>query len=264
MKWLAMISMLGGFLLLTGTGSPQAMRISQHLSISGATSLVPLTKRFLPEWERKHPGITVSVTAGGSWAGILTVSAGQADIGMADLEPPMGLRERLDAYPAGRLAVVFIANPADGVSRISRSELDLLLQGRIRNWQRLNGKDAPVIIISRPRSSGARAMIDRLLPHPGLTPDAIIQLSNGAVLKTVRETPGAMGYVEWRPGMGGVTMLAIGQQSFDAKQLAVWPYFTEPTFYVRKGASPVVHDLARGLSRSSARADFGIYDGGGR
>lgn len=259
-----MMSMVGGCLLLSGTGSSGAIGGTQHLSISGATSLVPLTKRFLPEWERRHPGVTVSVTAGGSWAGILTVSQGQADIGMADLEPPGRMRKRLDAYRAGRLAVVFIANPTDGVSRISRSQLYLLLQGRILNWQRLNGKNEPVIIISRPRSSGARALMDRLLPPPGLTPDAIIQLSNGAVLKTVRETPGAMGYVEWRPGMGGVTMLTINPHVFDQQQLSAWPYFTEPTFYVRKGAPPLVHELARGLSRSRDRADFGIYDGDGR
>ena len=256
-------AMVWGLVLLPWSYPAQGTTLKplgmHQISIIGATSLIPLTKRFLPEWERRHPGVVVSVTAGGSWAGILAVAEGQADIGMADLAPPPKRALRLDSYPAGRLAVAFIANSDDGVKNLSRLQLVQVLQGRIHNWQTLGGHDTPVIVVSRPMSSGARAMLDRLVPAPGLSADAIIQLSNGAVLKTVRETPGAIGYVEWRPGMGGVTMLGIDHQVFDTSRLAAWPYYTQPTFYVAPGASSLVKQLAEMLSRSPYKAEFGIY-----
>ncbi len=265
MKRIGIIGMLWGLLIATGfypaRGTLGVLRVAHHVSIVGATSLMPLTKRFVPEWEQKHPGVVVSIAAGGSWAGILAVTEGHADIGMADLIPPSRLAVRLVGYPAGRLAVAFIANNKDGVKEVSESQLMQLLLGRIPNWRSIGGRDEPVIVVSRPLSSGARAMIDSFLPPPGLSADAIIQLSNGAVLKTVRDTPGAIGYVEWRPGMGGVTMLGIGHHAFDTTHLATWPYFTKPTFYVHKRASDLVKNLAQALSQAPAKTDFGIYRG---
>lgn len=54
-------------------------------------------------------------------------------------------------------------------------------------------------------------------------------------------------------------MLGIDHQVFDASHLATWPYYTRPTFYVAKGAPALVRDLARALSESSSKSDYGIY-----
>jgi len=40
--------------------------------------------------------------------------------------------------------IVIVANPGNGITNITQDELTKIFQGRIRNWQELNGKNLPV------------------------------------------------------------------------------------------------------------------------
>ena len=233
---------------------------SAHIAISGSSALLPVIKEELPRWEARHPEVRVSVTGGGSWAGLAAVSQGRADIGMSDIVPPEAMSRGMLGYPLGRLPVLFIGNRHIGVNQVSQPQLEQLLAGDIGNWRQVGGANAPVVVVSRPLSSGARFMTERrILKGRSVSPRAIIQLSNGALYKTVISTPGALGYVEWRPDLKGVVVMAVGSSRFDLRRGDLWPYYTEPTLYVRKSAPAIVKQLAADLSRSPAKAQFGLY-----
>ncbi|MCL5972061.1 MAG: substrate-binding domain-containing protein [Firmicutes bacterium] len=233
---------------------------SAHIAISGSSALLPVIKEELPRWEARHPKIRVSITGGGSWAGLAAVLQGRADIGMSDIEPPQVMSAAMLGYPLGRLPVLFIGNCHIGVNKVSPPQLQRLLVGDIGNWRQVGGENTAVIVVSRPLSSGARFMIERqILKGRSVSPRAIIQLSNGALYKTVMGTPGALGYVEWRPDLKGVVVMAVGSSRFDLRRRNRWPYYTEPTLYVRKSAPAIVKQLASDLSRSPTKAQFGIY-----
>ena len=233
---------------------------SVHIAISGSSALLPVIKEELPAWEVRHPEVRVSVTGGGSWAGLAAVSQGRADIGMSDIVPPEAMARGMLGYPLGKLPVLFIGNRRIGVNKVSQPQLQQLLAGDIGNWRQVGGGDTSVIVVSRPLSSGARFMIERqILKGRPVSPRAIIQLSNGALYKTVMGTPGALGYVEWRPDLKGVVVMAVGSSRFDLTRGNLWPYYTEPTLYVRRDAPAIVKQLAADLSRSPAKAQFGIY-----
>ncbi len=252
---------LGAFCATLGASTSSGLATTRiHVSIMGSTALVPLIKEVLPEWESKHPLVRVSVTGGGSWAGLAAVSKGQADIGMSDIAPSHLVATRLIKYPLGRLPVLFIAHRANVPRWVSSHSLRELFTGRYKNWHQAGGPNLRVVIVSRPLSSGSRYVVEqRVLLGQSLTPHAIIQLSNGALYKTVLSTPGALGYLEWRPGLKGVVVMAVGPNRFANNRPTNWPYYTEPTLYVPSQASALVKQLAFWLSQTPKREEFGIY-----
>ena len=240
--------------------------IPRHLSMMGATSCLAYLKAQVPGWERQHPGYTVSISGGGSVAGIVEVSQGRVDVGVSDIPSQsqwtggMALR----AYLLGRLPILFIAHPGTGITNLSSVQLGKIFEGRVSNWRAVGGRSVPMVVITRPFSSGSLGVVQgRLLQGRRVTGRAIVELSNGAMLAAVRETPGAIGFLEsgWAPS--GVRTLSINHQPYRASGAAnSWPYYAEPRLLVRRDASSMVISLARYLATRPDRSRFGIFGAG--
>ncbi|POB11107.1 substrate-binding domain-containing protein [Sulfobacillus sp. hq2] len=246
---------------LGGRFSAMAQRRQRYVSIMGATSCIPFVKAYLPQWEHDHPGMTVAVTGGGSYAGLRALGLGQADIAMADLAPPPGfLVVPVQRYPLGRLPIVLVAGPQVGIRGLSWNQARAVFAGDIVNWRELGGANLPVIAVSRPESSGARdVMQHRILGARPFSPHCIIQLSNGAVMRTVVETPGAIGYVEATAPLREITVLTLQGTVFDPTRWQQWPLYAEPALYLRAQAPKEVKDLAAFLQSRPGRRQFGFY-----
>jgi phosphate transport system substrate-binding protein len=203
-------------ILLTATWSTPSG--SRHLLIMGATSVLPYIKASVGRWTAGHGELTVAVSGGGSWAGLSALQHGHADIAVSDLPD--------DAWPVprswarialGRLPVLLVAHPGTGVANLSRQALQALFSGKVGSWAELGGRSIPVTVVVRPQGSGARAVVERFLGRPQLGPNVITQLSNGAVLAAVAETPGAIGYVEGIrliPGVMPVGIDGLGRRGY--------------------------------------------------
>lgn len=229
-----------------------------HLSVVGATSVLAYLRRAVPEWERGHPGYTVSLSGGGSVAGLVEMSQGRASLAVSDIPPREEWTggEHLVAVSLGRLPVLFIVNPAIPVRDVSRKTLRALLAGRETTWP---GTRVPVVVMTRPLASGALQVVRaRVLEGQRMTRRAIVQLSNGAMVAAVRETPGAIGFLEMGQVPAGVRALAIDGRPYSARSPGVWPYFSTPTLYYRADAAPAVRDLARFLASRGFRAQYGL------
>jgi len=232
-----------------------------HLSILGATSVLAYVRAAVPGWEDLHPGYTVSITGGGSVAGLVEVSRGRTDIGVSDVP---AIREWTGDRPLqrqvlGRLPILFVVHPGLGLHHLTRDQLAWVLMGRVANWDQLGGHRVPVVVMSRALSSGALYVVDhKILVEGRMTSRAIIQLSNGAVLAAVRETPGAVGFVESGSMPQGVTVLHVGPFAYDGKSATDWPYYAIPTLYFRGDATPEVRSLVRYLASRPYRSSYGL------
>lgn len=240
------------------SGAVSASPGRAHLTVVGATSVLAYLRRAVPEWESHHTGFTVSLSGGGSVAGLVEVSQGRASLAVSDIPPRKEWTgsKPLVAVPLGRLPVIFIVNPTVPVRQVSLKALRALLAGRETTWP---GTRRPVVVVTRPLASGALQVVRlRVLGGQRMSPRAIVQLSNGAMLAAVRETPGAIGFLETGRVPAGVRTLGINGRAYSAQSPADWPYFSTPTLYYRADASPEVRDLAQFLASREFRAQYGI------
>lgn len=245
---------------------------TRHIVISGATSVLPYLKAASVAFSRTHPDVAVAVTGGGSLAGLAALKRGRTDIAASDLSPedfgfPSGRFRRIQL---GRMPVVFVVNPDTGIGGITSAQLRRILSGEVANWAQVGGADRRVLLVERPRGSGARAAVDRRVNPPvDLPANAVVQLSNGAVLRTVAESPGAMGYIEGLVIPRDVRMIRVDGKDPRSNARSGWPYYTEPSLYVDTAWSrPVVRELVQFLATGRERMRFGIFpptpnEGGG-
>ncbi|MCL8206657.1 MAG: substrate-binding domain-containing protein [Actinomycetia bacterium] len=240
---------------------PRPTHAHAAVRVMGATSLVPFLRAVAPLYMRETPGTTVHVSGGGSLAGLAGVLAGRVDLGASDIPPEAaGIpRDVLRGVALGRLPVVPIINPAAGVRALTGAELRAVLAGRVRNWQELGGRDAKVVVVVRPPGSGARWVMARdVMRGWGFASDAVVQLSNGAVWRTVADTPGAIGFVDAGFARPGTVVPAVDGRHFDPAHPGRWPYAAPAVLYARPGAPASVWRFARWAAGRPERATFGI------
>ncbi len=231
-----------------------------HLSVVGATGSLAYLRRAAADFESANPGYTVSLSGGGSVAGLIEVSQGRADLALSDILPRAewtGGRS-LRSLPLGRLPVIVIAHQGIGVNGLSLQQLKGVLTGRFSTWQAVGGAPVPVVVITRPLSSGAREAVEqKLLGGQRMSRHAVVELSNGAVLAAVRETPGALGFIEAGQSPHQVQVLGIGSDRFSPQARARWPYYVLPRLYWRPQETQA-RSLAEYLATRSYRGDYGL------
>lgn len=195
---LVMAAFAASFLLsgCTGAGKDQ-----NTILIMGSTSLQPLSEQAARMFMYDYPNISVQVQGGGSGNGLTAVSQGSVQIGNSDIfaEEKSGIDYKsLEDHKVAVAGVAVIANPDVGVDNLTSSQLVDIFTGKITNWKDAGGNDVPVVIISRPASSGTRAAFKKYAlgdAEEAMSKMALTQDSSGAVLQGVSGTPGAVSYI---------------------------------------------------------------------
>ncbi len=235
---------------------------SRHLTVAGATGSLAYLRRAVAGWERLHPGYTVSISGGGSIAGLVEVSQGRINIGISDVTPKNEWTggAALFSKPLGQMPLLMIARPDTGVKNVSLSQLRDMFTGRIRSWKNIGGKETPVIVVSRPLASGALEVLrQQVLQGKPVTSRAIVQLSNGAVLAAVKETPGALGFVESGRLPKMVEVLRVGSLRYSPDFPYEWPYHVVPTLYWHRQSGGMTRSLVDFLATRPYRSQYGLF-----
>jgi phosphate transport system substrate-binding protein len=110
--------------------------LSGTLAISGSTTVLPIADKAATEFKTIYPGLTVTVTGGGSGVGISAVSQGTVDIGMSsrDLQPSEE-GKGLDKYIIAKDGIAIIVNPQNNyVTGLTLAQLKSIYLGEITNW----------------------------------------------------------------------------------------------------------------------------------
>lgn len=171
--------------------------------VKGSDTLLPLTQELAEIYIDAHPGAEVIVTGGGSGVGISALPENTTDIAMASREikfsekmkfAEIGLdaREVIVAYDA--LAVV--VNPANPVDSLTREQLEAIFRGKISNWKEVGGEDRKIVVYSRETSSGTYEFFkESVLDNKNYMSSVLSMPATGAIIQSVRQTKGAIGYI---------------------------------------------------------------------
>lgn len=186
------------------------VQLAAAQKIKGSDTVLPVSQEAAETYMAAHPGGRVTVTGGGSGVGISALLDGTTDIAMASRSIKFSermklkkggkqLREAVVAYDA--LAVV--VNPGNPVTNLTRQQLEDIFRGKVTNWSQVRdavtgkrGEDLKIIVYSRETSSGTYEFFKTsVLGEKNYMAGVLSMPATGAVIQSVSQTRGAIGYV---------------------------------------------------------------------
>jgi phosphate transport system substrate-binding protein len=206
-------------------GASSASTETSELHGAGASFPAPLYDRWFKEFVRAHPNARVDYQSVGSGAGITqftnkTVDFGASDAAMTDEE--IGKVDRgvqLIPMTAGSIVLSYNLPDLTAPLRLSRQSYAGIFLGKITKWNdpaivasNPNAKlpNLSISVVRRADSSGTSFVFTQHLSAispdwksgPGTSkspnwPTGIGAKGNEGVTSTIRQTPGAIGYVEF-------------------------------------------------------------------
>lgn len=172
---------------------------TETVSIQGSTTVCPYMLKVQEVYEPEND-VILHITNNGSGTGAAAVINGNADIAMLSRDLKSSeTNAGLVPTVIGIDGIMAIVNDDAGITDISAVQLAKIYSGEITNWSEVGGRDLGINVISREEGSGTRDGFESILreayPDYVTTSSTISQASTSAVLSTVNNTTGAIGYI---------------------------------------------------------------------
>jgi phosphate transport system substrate-binding protein len=192
---------------------------SGDVTVSGSSTVMPLAEVAAEEFNVQQKDYVVTVSAGGTGAGILGIAERKNDIAMASREVTEDEMQRfgdsfegflvgLDGISLAVSDEVYLA----GVKGLSQQQVKDIYSGNITNWKEIGGPDADIYVISREEGSGTRDNFNEVVlgSRDAETPGVDTVAFGGAEVKTaISGSDKAIGYLGFNYLGGGVHGIAF-------------------------------------------------------
>lgn len=185
-----------------GSGQKEgASAISGTITGSGSSALLPLVKDAAEKFKDQHKEVTITLNAGGSGTGLKQVSDGSVDMGNSDVAAETKLDKdkaaQLEDHKVCVMTVATIVNKEAGVTNLTRQQLTDIFTAKVTNWKDVGGKDLPIVLVTRPKTSGTRALYQQYALNGAEDADnkALETDNSGILIQSVAQNAGAIGYV---------------------------------------------------------------------
>jgi phosphate transport system substrate-binding protein len=199
MKLFRKIVFGAAFASLMSAGNASA---ADKIVLDGSTTVGPIAKAFAAYFTKKYH-VDVTVSESGSGNGAKSLINKSCDI--ADMSRPMKENELAAAKANGVKPVqnvvaldgmAVIVHPRNRVQALTREQIRDIYAGKITNWSKVGGPNAPIVMIQRESNSGTQDTFKELvMKEEPIAASTETQASNGAVKSRVATTPTALGFV---------------------------------------------------------------------
>lgn len=176
---------------------------SSSITIKGSDTTLPISQKLAEQYMLENSGETLIVTGGGSGVGISSLMAETTDIAQSSRK--IKFDEVLKIEDAGKSieeiviaydAMAIVVHPNNKVNDLTRQQLEDIFTGKIQNWSELGGDDLKIIPYSRETSSGTYEFFKESVLNDKNYVNGIMSMpATGAIIQSVNQTPGAIGYV---------------------------------------------------------------------
>jgi phosphate transport system substrate-binding protein len=192
---------------------------TQTIRISGSTTVLPIVQKAADQYMATHPDADIQVSGGGSGVGIQAISAKTVDIGMSSREVTKDEMAKNPGFVVTSVAkdgIAIVVNPANTIPYITLDQAKNIYLGKITKWTEIGGAGIPgtnnqIVVVGRDSASGTRTYFDETILAKATPASKMLEKnSNGAVLQTIAQTPGSVGYI------------SIGFVSKDVRALPIW------------------------------------------
>lgn len=212
--------------------------------IKGSDTVLPLSQKEAESYLQSNPSSSVTVTGGGSGVGVSALLEGSTDI--AQLSRKIKFDERKKLREEGKNvkeviiaydAISVVVHPENNVSGLTREQLEGIFTGKITNWKEVGGADLKIIPYARETSSGTYEFFkESVLKNRNYMNGIMSMPATGAVIQSVSQTKGAIGYVGFAYLNKSVKALSV---SYNEGQTFVAPSVEN----VKNGSYPIYRPL---------------------
>ena len=165
--------------------------LSGSITGSGSSALLPLAKDAADKFKELHPEVSITLNGVGSGTGNSDVAADtKLDKAVAD-----GLVDHKVCVVT--MAPVVNKDIAATVKSLTKQQLTDIFTAKITNWKEVGGPDEEIVLITRPSTSGTRALFKEFAlggaeeaSNKSLETD-----DSGTLLQSIKDNKGAIGYV---------------------------------------------------------------------
>lgn len=227
-----------------------ATQVATAQKIKGSDTVLPVSQEAAECYMAAKPSARVTVTGGGSGVGISALLDGTTDIAMSSR--PVKFTEKMKLRKGGKKlceavvaydALAVVVNPENPVANLTRQQLEDIFRGKITNWSQVkdpvtgrHGNDLKIIVYSRETSSGTYEFFkSSVLQEKNYMAGVLSMPATGAVIQSVSQTKGAIGYVGMAYVGKGVKALKV---SYDGKNF-VYPSMATG----RNHTYPIIREL---------------------
>ena len=171
--------------------------------IKGSDTVLPIAQQTAERFMTLNPNARVTVTGGGSGVGISALLDETTDIAMAsrgikfsEKMKAKAAGEELEEIPVAYDALAVVVHPSNPVKQLTRRQLEDIFRGKITNWKQVGGDDRKIVVYSRETSSGTYEFFkESVLKNKNYMSSSLSMPATGAVIQSVSQTKGAIGYV---------------------------------------------------------------------
>ena len=186
-------------LLLSGCTSTPSDGKKETLKVDGSTTVFPIAQKAAEAYMDKNSKADIQVSSTGSGAGITAVGQGTAGIGTSSRDiksSEMTTYPDLKPVAVAKDALAMIVHKNNPLSRLNLTQIRGIYNGTFKNWQDIGGPDLSIVVIGRDAASGTREYFTEfVMLKQNYTTSMLEKNSGAAIVESVAQTPGAIGYV---------------------------------------------------------------------
>jgi phosphate transport system substrate-binding protein len=214
-----------------------ATAVHELLQVGVTSSASPLIPLIEAVYAQQNPQAQLLFVSANSDTLTTDLGSGQLD---AILVHHIADGETRYFNPVALDGLVFITHPDNPVDALTSAEVQAIFNGRITNWQAVGGADAEIVLLSREPGAGLHTILrQQLMAEQRISPNALLEAGNEAMLTAVADNPAAIGYSSMGSAsqVAGVKVLLVDGRSATPTTTADQTYpLTMPLYFL--AASP--------------------------
>lgn len=173
------------------------------ITVKGSDTMVILAQKWAEVYMGKNTGTKIQVTGGGTGTGFAALQNQTTDL--CDASRKIKAKEieacikafgkRPTEYKVAIDGLTVYVSADNPLTEISRSQLEGIFTGKIKNWKAMGGPDAPITVYSRENSSGTYEFFkEHVLQGKDFAASAQTMPGTAAVLQAVAKDKNGIGY----------------------------------------------------------------------
>jgi phosphate transport system substrate-binding protein len=194
----ALLIVLGGAWFLFSQNKPAA----ESVIIKGSDTEVQLVSNLVEAFLETNPGPNISVTGGGSGAGIAALLNGEIDV--ANSSRPMSEEEVATAADKGlaveefilaRDGLSLIVHPGNSVTSLTVDQIGQIYRREIKDWSEVGGAKGAIVLYGRQTTSGTYTFFRDTVVKGDYAATMLNMEGNEAIADGVQNDTQGIGYI---------------------------------------------------------------------